>query len=93
MINSIESEVRAKLRSGQMAGVTFRAIFRPVGSNRAVVEIMGMRFTIDNSERLRLAGLRQVSGRASAHLPGRTTSQDVSEFFDQYPKLGLCDFA
>jgi hypothetical protein len=88
-----ESEVRAKLRAGQMAGVTYRSVFRPAGSNRAVVEIMGQRFTIDSSERLPLAGMRQVGGRGRSQLgPGRT-QRDVNAFFGQYPRLGPEDFA
>lgn len=91
---SVESEVRSKLRAGQMKGVTYKSIFRPTGSNRAVVEIMGERFTIDNSERLtKQAGMRQVGKRGKSQLEGRKTGKDVNAFFAQYPTLNIEDFA
>lgn len=90
---SVESEVRARLRAGLMAGVRFRSVFRPVGSTRAVIEIMGQRFTIDDSSRLsRQAGMVQVDGRGQSQLPGRT-QRDVTAFFASYPRLDAQDFA
>jgi hypothetical protein len=90
---SVESEVRSKLRNDLMAGSEYKMIVRPVGSNRAVVEIMGQRFTIDNSERLsKQAGMKQVGGRKT-RIPGRNkTGRDVITFYDQYPRLGPEDF-
>jgi hypothetical protein len=89
--HSIESEVRAKLRDGRMVGVAFRSVFRPVGSTRAVVEIMGRRFTVDDSSRLsRQAGMVQVGGRGSSQIRG--TQRDIAAFFDAHPRLGPEDF-
>lgn len=91
---SVEAEVRAKLAAGQMAGVSYRSIFRPVGQTRAVVEIMGQRFTIDDSSRLtKQAGMKQVGGRGASQLPGNKTQRAVNAYFDQFPKLSLKDFA
>lgn len=90
---SQESEVRLKLRNGELAGQTYRSIFRPSGSTQAVVEILGQKFTIDDSSRLaKQAGMKLVGGRGKAQLPGKTQRQ-VNEYFASFPKLSAEDFA
>lgn len=93
-VSNVEDEVRAKLAAGEMKGVHYRSIFRSYGGTQAVVEIMGMKFTIDDSTRLtKQAKMVQVGGRGLSVLPGRKTGKDLNDYFNSFPKLGLKDFA
>lgn len=85
-----ETEIRKALKE-RADTMTARVIFRPVGSNQAVVEIERRRFTIDNSRRLVDAGLHLDTSARRTTLKGKT-QRDVNEFFNQYPKLTAADF-
>jgi tRNA nucleotidyltransferase (CCA-adding enzyme) len=85
-----EEEIKDKLVSGDVDDLNARIIHRSVGSTEAVIEINGRRFTIDNSNRLKLAGIKTDYTTRTSKFRG--TTGELSDWYRSYPKLGRYDF-
>ena len=91
--HSQESEVRMLLRNGQTSDLVAYVLFRPVGSDLALVCILGQVFTIDYVRRLVQAGVTVHGDRRSTRWPKVQMQADVNRLFGSYPKLNAADFA
>ena len=80
------------LRAGQTADLHAKVLFRPTGSNTALVSILGQVFTIDYVRRLVDAGVAVDASERKVRWSGVKTQGDVSKLFASYPKLGIEDF-
>lgn len=89
-----EQSIRERLKNGEFKGKEYLVLFRPVGSTQAVIEIGGMKFTVDDSTRPKYAGmnLNVYKSKRRSQLPELKTQKDVMEYFNSFPKLGKEDF-
>ena len=90
--HSQESEVRLLLRAGRTEGLVARVLYRQVGSNTALVSILGQIFTIDYVRRLVNAGVQVDCTRRKTIWPKVKTQAGVNQLFQYYPKLTAEDF-
>lgn len=85
--------IRWDIRNGRTAGLKAKVLMRPVGDTRAIVEINGERFTIDDSSRLKTVGIdTDFSTRKTPQDFGLKTGKDLNEAYNSLPKLALEDF-
>ena len=90
--HSQESEVRLLLRSGQTQNLRAYVLFRLYGSDKAVVEILGQKFTIDAARRLVNAGVQLDSSKRKVSWAGIKTQADVNKLYASFPALTIEDF-
>jgi len=89
-----EEGIRQAIRSGNVAQLSAKVLLRNYGDVRAIVEINGIRFAIDDSSRLKTAGIitDYTQKTTSQYFPGLRTGQDEVNLFKSLPKLTLQDF-
>lgn len=85
-------KVRQALQTGQTSMLIAKVLFRPVGADQAIVEINGVRFTIDYVDRLVRAGVRVDCDTRKTNWRGVKTQMDVTDLYRRFPRLGWGDF-
>jgi hypothetical protein len=82
------------IRNGRIGGLKAKVLMRDYGDTKALVEINGERFVIDDSTRLKTAGIETdySSKVASQYFKGVKTAKDLNDLLAKYPKLGFEDF-
>jgi len=88
-----EKFIREKLKSGVVTDLKATIIWRSAGSTEALVEINGIKFVIDNSNRLKMAGVTTDYSKRDVIIPvAGKTGGELNEYLKQFPKLGKDDF-
>jgi len=85
--------IREKLKSGDVADLKATIIWREPGSKESLIDINGVRFLIDDSNRLKIAGVHTNYSNRVGILPvAGKTQGELNEYLKQFPKLGKDDF-
>lgn len=88
-----EDSIRAEIRNGNTCNMRAQELMRNSGDTRAIVKINGIKFAIDDSNRLKMAEIEtDYSKRKTAEQFGLKTGKEEQEAFEKLPKLGKEDF-
>lgn len=86
MSDTTEQSIRERLRNGDMVDAKFAVLYRPAGGTKAIIDIEGVKFVVEDSTRPLRAGLVNHP-KSKRHAKAYTESD-----FDQFPILTNDDF-
>ena len=86
------SDILGKLKLGDTSLLKATILWRVVGSTEALIDINSQKFVIDESSRLKLAGIDTDYTKRKGVIRGVRTGSELNEYLKKFPKLGRNNF-